>query len=185
MTRHASTPTPKLQPPNRDASKYLGGKRATTGQLAATFTDLLEPIALGVGSWRLGVDELSPMKPATDHHPQLTADAAPRSSASRVYDVAHETPLDQHRLSQRLRNDVLLKREDLQPVFSHKLRGAQPHVAPHRDERARGVIVAPAPATMHRAWRLAASRPQRLDRDAEDDAGNHTTPSVRSAPRSC
>jgi threonine dehydratase len=33
---------------------------------------------------------------------------------SRVYDVAQETPLERaHRLSKRLGNDVLLKREDL------------------------------------------------------------------------
>src|SRR5512143_431457 len=44
---------------------------------------------------------------------------------SRVYDVARETPLDAApRLSQRLGATVLLKREDLQPVFSFKLRGA-------------------------------------------------------------
>ena len=44
---------------------------------------------------------------------------------SRVYDVANETPLDFARnLSQRLGNDIWLKREDLQPVFSFKLRGA-------------------------------------------------------------
>jgi threonine dehydratase len=42
-----------------------------------------------------------------------------------VYDVAIETPLQQARfLSQRLDNKVLIKREDLQPVFSFKLRGA-------------------------------------------------------------
>jgi threonine dehydratase len=44
---------------------------------------------------------------------------------SRVYDVAIETPLQAaSRLSKRLNNHVLLKREDLQPVFSFKLRGA-------------------------------------------------------------
>ncbi len=44
---------------------------------------------------------------------------------ARVYDVAVETPLDRaRRLSVRLNNQVLLKREDLQPVFSFKLRGA-------------------------------------------------------------
>jgi threonine dehydratase len=44
---------------------------------------------------------------------------------ARVYDVALETPLDDARnLSVRLRNRLLLKREDLQPVFSFKLRGA-------------------------------------------------------------
>ena len=65
---------------------------------------------------------------------------------SRVYDVAIETPLDRaHRLSRRLRNDVLLKREDLQPVFSYKLRGAYNRIAHMTDaERARGVIAASA-----------------------------------------
>ena len=44
---------------------------------------------------------------------------------ARVYDVAIESPLDvMNRLSRRLNNRVLLKREDLQPVFSFKLRGA-------------------------------------------------------------
>ena len=44
---------------------------------------------------------------------------------ARVYDVARETPLDvAPLLSSRLGNDVLLKREDLQPVFSFKCRGA-------------------------------------------------------------
>ena len=65
---------------------------------------------------------------------------------SRVYDVARETPLDPAPgLSRRLGNTVLLKREDLQPVFSFKLRGAYnkiSHLTP--DERARGVITASA-----------------------------------------
>jgi len=44
---------------------------------------------------------------------------------ARVYDVAIESPLeDAPRLSRRLGNRVLFKREDLQPVFSFKLRGA-------------------------------------------------------------
>jgi threonine dehydratase len=49
---------------------------------------------------------------------------------SRVYDVARETPLDvAPRLSRRLSNEVLFKREDLQPVFSFKLRGAYNKIA--------------------------------------------------------
>ncbi len=45
--------------------------------------------------------------------------------AARVYDVAVETPLElAGNLSQRLKNRILMKREDLQPVFSFKLRGA-------------------------------------------------------------
>ncbi len=65
---------------------------------------------------------------------------------SRVYDVARETSLDcADRLSARLGNTVLLKREDLQPVFSFKLRGAYnkiAHLTP--GERQRGVITASA-----------------------------------------
>jgi threonine dehydratase len=65
---------------------------------------------------------------------------------SRVYDVAHETPLEPApRVSRRLRNHVLLKREDLQPVFSYKLRGAYNRIAHMSEaERARGVIAASA-----------------------------------------
>ena len=65
---------------------------------------------------------------------------------AKVYDVAIETPLElAATLSQRLRNRVLLKREDTQPVFSFKLRGAYNKMA-HLTaaERARGVIAASA-----------------------------------------
>ena len=45
--------------------------------------------------------------------------------AARVYDVAIESPLDpMPRMAERLGVPVFLKREDLQPVFSFKLRGA-------------------------------------------------------------
>jgi threonine dehydratase len=65
---------------------------------------------------------------------------------SRVYDVARETPLEAApRLSTRLSTEVLLKREDLQPVFSFKLRGAHNKIAHLGEaERARGVITASA-----------------------------------------
>jgi len=65
---------------------------------------------------------------------------------SRVYDVAQETPLQNARqLSQRLGNPILLKREDLQPVHSFKLRGAYNKLAQlTTSERARGVITASA-----------------------------------------
>jgi len=65
---------------------------------------------------------------------------------ARVYDVAVETPLDPaRRLSARLKNRVLLKREDLQPVFSFKLRGAYNKLTKLSiEERKRGVIAASA-----------------------------------------
>ncbi|WP_243368608.1 threonine ammonia-lyase, biosynthetic [Microvirga solisilvae] len=65
---------------------------------------------------------------------------------ARVYDVAIESPLDpMPRLSQRLGSDVHLKREDLQPVFSFKLRGAyNKMVNLPREALDRGVICASA-----------------------------------------
>ncbi|WP_263596639.1 threonine ammonia-lyase, biosynthetic [Pseudomonas sp. FEN] len=65
---------------------------------------------------------------------------------SRVYDVAVETPLQKARqLSERLGNQVWLKREDLQPVFSFKIRGAYNKLTQLSDaERARGVVTASA-----------------------------------------
>ena len=65
---------------------------------------------------------------------------------ARVYDVAIETALEPARsLSKRLGNQVLLKREDTQPVFSFKLRGAYNKMA-HLNEAQlkRGVICASA-----------------------------------------
>jgi threonine dehydratase len=65
---------------------------------------------------------------------------------ARVYDVAIETPLEiAHALSRRVKATVLLKREDMQPVFSFKLRGAYNKLAQLSEaERARGVICASA-----------------------------------------
>ena len=65
---------------------------------------------------------------------------------ARVYDVAVESPLEPARnLSQRLHNHVLLKREDQQPVFSFKLRGAYNKMAHLTAEQLqRGVICASA-----------------------------------------
>ena len=65
---------------------------------------------------------------------------------ARVYDVAVESPLDPApNLSARLHNRVLLKREDLQPVFSFKLRGAYNKMAGLTPaELERGVIAASA-----------------------------------------
>ena len=65
---------------------------------------------------------------------------------ARVYDVAIETPLEvAPSLSARLGNRVLFKREDMQPVFSFKLRGAYNKMAQLSAEQLkRGVIAASA-----------------------------------------
>lgn len=69
-----------------------------------------------------------------------------RILTAKVYDVAIETPLERaHSLSVRTGNQVLLKREDMQEVFSFKLRGAynkMAHLSPIQLER--GVIAASA-----------------------------------------
>lgn len=65
---------------------------------------------------------------------------------ARVYDVAIESPLElAPRLTRRLGNNVLFKREDLQPVFSFKVRGAYNKIA-HLSQTVaqRGVICASA-----------------------------------------
>ena len=63
-----------------------------------------------------------------------------------VYDIAIETPLEKARsLSTRLGRKIWLKREDLQPVFSFKLRGAYTKImALSEGERQAGVIAASA-----------------------------------------
>lgn len=63
-----------------------------------------------------------------------------------VYDVAVETPLERMKqLSARLGAEVLLKREDMQSIFSFKIRGAYNRIAAlSAEERARGVICASA-----------------------------------------
>ena len=65
---------------------------------------------------------------------------------AQVYDVAIETPLDPApNLSARIGNPILFKREDMQPVFSFKLRGAYNKIAQLSPERLkRGVICASA-----------------------------------------
>ena len=77
---------------------------------------------------------------------RIAADYLKRILTARVYDVARETALDTApQLSRRLSNTVLLKREDQQPVFSFKLRGAyNKMVLLPAEALARGVICASA-----------------------------------------
>ena len=77
--------------------------------------------------------------PALPDYPRMILSA-------RVYDVAVETPLDSMtRMTQRLGAPVFLKREDLQPVRSFKLRGAYNKIVGLRPEvRGRGIITASA-----------------------------------------
>ena len=75
-----------------------------------------------------------------------STDYLERILKARVYDVALESPLEvATALSKRIHNKLLLKREDLQPVFSFKLRGAYNKMAGlPKAKLARGVITASA-----------------------------------------
>ena len=76
----------------------------------------------------------------------MSRDYVTKILKARVYDVARETPLERApKLSSRLGSEVWLKREDLQPVFSFKLRGAYNKLASLTpEERAQGVIASSA-----------------------------------------
>ena len=68
----------------------------------------------------------------------MAVDYLQKILTAKVYDVAIESPLElAPALSRRLGNRVLLKREDQQPVFSFKLRGAYNKMAHLSAARAR------------------------------------------------
>ncbi len=84
---------------------------------------------------------------------------ADRIRRARVYDVCRETPLDPaSRLSDRLGERVLLKREDLQPVFSFKLRGAYNKIVSLDPEAARAGLVTASAGNHAQGVALAAAR---------------------------
>jgi threonine dehydratase len=84
--------------------------------------------------------------PESRYRPHVTDPYVERILRARVYDVARETPLDPApKLSKRFGERVLLKREDLQPVFSFKVRGAYTKLVNLSEEqRAPGIVAASA-----------------------------------------
>ncbi len=78
---------------------------------------------------------------------------------ARVYDVAEETPLDHAgNLSRRLNNHILIKREDLQPVFSFKIRGAYNKMAHLSPEQLKSGVVAASAGNHAQGVALSASQ---------------------------
>ncbi len=78
---------------------------------------------------------------------------------ARVYDVAAETPLEPARaLSRRMRNSLLIKREDLQSIFSFKLRGAYNKMAGLPKARLRRGVIAASAGNHAQGVALAAQR---------------------------
>ncbi len=79
--------------------------------------------------------------------------------SARVYDVATRTPLEHaSNLSARLGNDILMKREDLQPVFSFKLRGAYNKIAGLSDEEVGNGVICSSAGNHAQGVALAARR---------------------------
>ncbi len=76
----------------------------------------------------------------------MTTDYLKKILTARVYDVASETPLEfAPSLSERINNRIYFKREDMQSVFSFKLRGAYNKMSHLSQEQLqRGVICASA-----------------------------------------
>jgi threonine dehydratase len=88
-----------------------------------------------------------------------TADYLERIENTSVYDVAEVTPLElAENLSQRLGNRVLMKREDLQSVFSFKLRGAYNKIARLPDEELTGGVICSSAGNHAQGVALAARR---------------------------
>ena len=78
---------------------------------------------------------------------------------ARVYEVANETPLElASNLSARVHNKILMKREDLQPVFSFKLRGAYNKLASLSDDALRAGVICSSAGNHAQGVALAASR---------------------------
>jgi threonine dehydratase len=91
--------------------------------------------------------------------PALKNDYLERILKSRVYDVAIESPLDlAPGLSKRLGNRLLIKREDLQAVFSFKLRGAYNKMAGLPKARLRRGVIAASAGNHAQGVALAAQR---------------------------
>ena len=89
----------------------------------------------------------------------LKKDYLERILKARVYDVANESPLElAPALSKRLKNRLLLKREDLQPVFSFKLRGAYNKMAALPAARLKKGVIAASAGNHAQGVALAAQR---------------------------
>jgi threonine dehydratase len=100
---------------------------------------------------------MKPMPKKSQEMPEIDYPELIRNAA--VYDVASETPLDlATNLSRRLGNRILLKREDLQPVFSFKLRGAYNKLATLPDEALRAGIICSSAGNHAQGVALAAKR---------------------------
>ena len=98
------------------------------------------------GNGNVSNNELNIYWIGLENHFVMLTEYVEKILKARVYDVAIESPLEEMpRLSRRLNNDIWLKREDLQPVFSFKLRGAYNRMCYLSDvERQQGVVAASA-----------------------------------------
>lgn len=115
----------------------------------------MEKVSAGMAVEAEGPQEHSkPQWPIQEHflQPDGQPDYMRMILTSRVYDVLHETAVDfAPALSERLGHRIYLKREDLTPVFSFKLRGAYNRLANLPDEERWHGVVACSAGTKPRA----------------------------------
>ena len=89
----------------------------------------------------------------------MRSDYLEKILTARVYDVAQESPLESApNLSNRMHNRLLLKREDMQPVFSFKLRGAYNKMAHLSHAQLKHGVVASSAGNHAQGVALAAQR---------------------------
>ena len=94
---------------------------------------------------------------------------------AKVYDVARESELQVARhLSNRINNKVLLKREDNQPVFSFKLRGAYNKMAHLKPADLKHGVIAASAGNHAQGVALSAARLGCKDRKSTRLNSSHT-----------
>lgn len=98
------------------------------------------------GNGNVSLNELNIYQIGLENNFAMLTEYVEKILKAQVYDVAIESPLDEMpRLSGRLNNAIWIKREDLQPIFSFKLRGAYNRMRYlSADERQQGVVAASA-----------------------------------------
>ena len=73
----------------------------------------------------------------------MTTDYIKEIENSNVYDIAVKTPITRlQKISDKFKNNIFLKREDLQPIFSFKCRGSYNKISNLEEEKKKNGIIA-------------------------------------------
>ena len=145
LPRHAAFELKTVTAVTTGHSRVLLAQQAYWQKAAAKLSNLRGSLQ-EMGSITSAVTALLASMRVVYYYAGMPSDYVKRIRNTHVYEVANQTPLQTVSiLSRRLKNKVLLKREDLQPVFSFKLRGAYNKMAGLSvNAKRRGVIAASA-----------------------------------------